>query len=420
MRDFIVLIFLLYLCGVSIWRPWLGVLSLAVFSYLNPHSFAWGFALSFPAFQILFFVVLFSYFKTNDKQKLPSDWRVKGFIILWFYFVFTTIFAFIPDAAQVKLLEVTKIFVPFFFTLTLINNRQKLFYLIITIASSIGLIATKGGLFALATGMSYRIYGPPKTQFTGNNEFAVAVLIIIPMLILWYRETEKKWVRTGLLGVIPLCVIASISSWSRGALLALIATGLVIVWSSKRKALLIPIIVISTLVSIPYLPEKWFSRMDTIETYEQDQSALGRLEVWRDGWNNTLEYPFTGAGFEGWRYVSMRDWHSSYVEMFSEHGFIAFALWLSLIVGSVISLTRLPNQTKEFPELNWVTNYCHMIRASFVAYMVGTAFLGLSYWDILYHLIFISVLIKKFALEELAELKKQDLSHTLKIRETER
>ena len=33
--------------------------------------------------------------------------------------------------------------------------------------------------------------------------------------------------------------------------------------------------------------------------------------------------------------------------------------------------------------------------------MVGGAFLGLSYWDLLFHLIFISVLVKKFALEEL-------------------
>jgi hypothetical protein len=40
--------------------------------------------------------------------------------------------------------------------------------------------------------------------------------------------------------------------------------------------------------------------------------------------------------------------------------------------------------------------------------MVGTAFLGLSYWDLLYHLIFISVLLKKFAMEELA-IKQKDL-----------
>ena len=53
--------------------------------------------------------------------------------------------------------------------------------------------------------------------------------------------------------------------------------------------------------------------------------------------------------------------------------------------------------------MDWVKNYCFMVRTSIICYMVGTLFLGLSYWDLLYHLIFISVLIKKFALEELAE-----------------
>jgi len=36
---------------------------------------------------------------------------------------------------------------------------------------------------------------------------------------------------------------------------------------------------------------------------------------------------------------------------------------------------------------------------------VGTAFLGLSYWDLLYHLIFISVLLKKVVMDELAVIQ---------------
>ena len=101
-------------------------------------------------------------------------------------------------------------------------------------------------------------------------------------------------------------------------------------------------------------------------------------------------------------YVTMRDWHSSYVEMFSEHGFIAFGLWLSLILGTVINLTFLPKKTQLVEGMEWVTHHCFMLRASLICYMIGTAFLGLSYWDLLYHLIFISVLLNKFALEELA------------------
>ena len=44
-----------------------------------------------------------------------------------------------------------------------------------------------------------------------------------------------------------------------------------------------------------------------------------------------------------------------------------------------------------------------MLRLSLIAYCVGTLFLGLSYWDILYQLIFIAVLVKQFALREMEQ-----------------
>ena len=49
----------------------------------------------------------------------------------------------------------------------LINTREKLYYLIITIAGSFGLIAVKGGIWAIMTGFSNRVYGPPDRSSTG-------------------------------------------------------------------------------------------------------------------------------------------------------------------------------------------------------------------------------------------------------------
>jgi len=178
---------------------------------------------------------------------------------------------------------------------------------------------------------------------------------------------------------------------------------LVLLWHSKRKYLIIPVMLIGAYFAMQNLPDSWFDRMHTIGTYEQDSSAMTRIMGWRDGWQHTLQHPFVGSGFEGWRVVTFHDWHNSYVEIFSEHGFIAFGIWLSLIIGTLFSLTALPRKTRGIPEMKWVGNYCYMLRASLLAYMAGTMFLGLSYWDILYHLIFISVLVKQFALEELAE-----------------
>ncbi|WP_404355970.1 putative O-glycosylation ligase, exosortase A system-associated [Methylotuvimicrobium sp. KM1] len=402
MRDIVVLIFLCGCIVAAIKKPWWGVLSLAIFSYLNPHAYAWGFVRTLPVYYVLFLVVAFRAFTTKDKQPIPKDWRIYFFIVLWLYFIFTTTQAYFQTIAWERFWFITKIYIPFYFTLVLINTREKLYYLIITIGASIGIVALKGGLFALATGFGHRVYGPPATQFEGNNEFAVAMLISIPLLLIWQKQTLNPLIKKGMLFSIPIIYAASLSSWSRGALLTMVALTLTLIWHSKRKYLAIPLVLVGAFFAKDYMPQEWFGRMETIDTYQEDSSAMSRIEIWTDGWNHTLKRPFTGAGFEGWMYVGKRDWHSSYVEMFSEHGFIAFGLWLSLILGSVVSLTLLPRKTRNIEGMEWVTNYCFMVRASIICYMVGTAFLGLSYWDLIYHLVFISVLIKKFALEEMA------------------
>ena len=403
MRDIVVLLFLVACIIAAIRKPWWGVLALAVFSYLNPHAYAWGFVRTLPVYFVLFLVVVFATFTTKDRQPLPKDWRIPLFIMLWGFFIVTTPLALLEDAAWAKLWIVSKTFLPFIFTLILINTREKLFWLVATIAGSIGLVGAKGGLFALASGFSYRVYGPPATQFEENNAFAVAVLIAVPLVLLVYRETRNQWVKKVCLGSVPLLYASSLSSWSRGALLAMGVLTLILIWNSKRKYLAIPLVIVGAAVAVQQLPDEWFGRMNTIETYEQDQSASSRLEAWRDGWHYALRHPFVGAGFEGWRWVTQRDWHSSYVEMFAEHGFIAFAMWLSLILGTLINLTKLAKRSKGIEGMEWVQNYSFMLRAALLTYMTGTAFLGLSYWDLLYHLIFIAVLVKQFAEQEFRE-----------------
>ncbi len=405
MRDILVVI-MLFTAVVYAWKSaWLGVLGLAVFSYLNPHTFAWGFSRTLPCYQILLIVVFVSFLKDKDRQPLPNDWRVKVFYILWFYFLITTLNALVPEFAWPKLIEVSKIYVPFILTLLVINTRKKLYYLIITIAVSIGIIAFKGGIFAVRSGFSYKVWGPAGSQFYENNAFAVATVMIIPLLILWLRETQNKYLKYSIMGAVPFCMASALCSWSRGGLLTLAATTMVLIWHSKRKYLAVPLLVIGIYVAMGMLPEEWFNRMHTIETYEEDASAQSRLSVWRDGYAFAMSHPILGGGFEGWRYVTISDWHSSYIEIMAEHGLIAFCLWISLLLGSLASLTRLPYLVRGIHEMTWVKNYCHMLRASLIAYMVGTIFLGLSYWDIFYHIVFISVLVKKFVLKELSEIK---------------
>ena len=162
MRDIAVLAFLFGCIGATIWRPWLGVLCLAIFSYLNPHTFAWGFVTSFPVYQVMFIAAFLAMLTSKERQPIPKDWRIYFFYMLWFYFLLTTLNAIVPAAAWVKMIEVSKIYLPFILTLVLINTRKKLYFLIITISFSIGLVAVKGGIWQLGRDSA--------TVYTGHLE----------------------------------------------------------------------------------------------------------------------------------------------------------------------------------------------------------------------------------------------------------
>jgi len=404
MRDIAVLILLMGTVVLAFRAPWYGVLALAVFGYLNPHTYAWGFSTTLPVYQVLFIAVAVSFLiNGKDRQPIPRDWRIPIFYLLWIWFVVTTLDAINPATAMPMLIKVSKIYLPLIFTLLLINTREKLFYLIIAIAASFGLIAVKGGIFAVGTGFSYHTLGPAGTHFGQNNEFAVATLMAIPLVILWRRETQNPTVKLALTGAIPLMFASAISSQSRGAAVTLVALVPLLLWHSKRKYLAVPVLVVGLVAAAAVLPQQWFERMDTIETYQEDQSAMGRIRAWTDGIAYAFENPITGGGFDSWAWITEREWHSAYVEALAEHGFVGFFLWFSLLYGTIWSLTRLPRLTRHIPEMEWVSNYSYMLRASLVAYAVGSLFLGITYWDFMYHLVFIAVLVKKFALEELAQ-----------------
>lgn len=406
MRDIAVVILVIGCCVAALRTPWHGVLGLALFSYMSPHTFAWGFSRTLPVYATVLACVFLAYLsaKPQDKQPLPKDWRIPAFYLLWAWFGMTTIFAAVPEAATQKLIDVSKVYLPLILTLTLITDRRKLFYLVAVMAFSFGFVAAKGGFWAIGTGFANRVYGPEGTMYGGNNEFAVVTLVSVPLLILWMRETRNFWVKLLIKIMIPLCLAASISSWSRGALVTLVVLALLLIWHSKRKWLAWPLMAAGVALAVQHLPEEWFGRMSTIQTYEEDRSAMNRIETWGHGINYALRKPLTGAGFDGWRKVSKRDWHSAYVEILAEHGFVAAGLWLSLTVGTLFSLTRLGRLGSKHKELAWVANYSYMLRAAIICYLVGSLFLGTTYWDIIYHLVFISVLVKKFAEEEAAAL----------------
>lgn len=406
MRDLTLIILLLTLAGMALRQPWLGVLALVFVAIVHPQGYATDFMQGFPAYLTLFTVVVLAtgwhFVNQRTWPRLFWDWRLLILALLWGHFVLTTTLGVNPWAGWPRLMEVSKRLPLLLLILLLIDTQEKLRWLLLTIALSIAALILKGGFWALITGFQDRVYGPPGSQYSDNNSFAVVTTMSIPLLALWYRQTENTALRALVGGLVALGFASALSSWSRGGLLSLSVVALFLVWHSRRKWLAIPLLLAAASLAFMGMPDEWFSRMQTMAVPELEESAATRLELWRLGWASALQNPWTGSGFGGWIYLSLaagggpRVWHSAYVDLLAEHGFVGLTLWIILVAGSVLSLTWVIWHRRRWgvPAL---TDQATMLRASIAAYLVGAAFLSIAYWEILFVILASAILISRFA-----------------------
>ena len=408
MRDISLLIMLFALAAMAWRQPWFGVLGLVFVGVLNPQGYATSFMQGFPAYLSLLVVVTLSAGWQLIRQRIwPPlfwDWRLAVLVLLWGQFVLTTALGINPWAGWPRLLEVTKILPLFFLILLLIDSRKKLIWMLLTIGLSLAAVILKGGYWAFITGFHDRVYGPPGSQYGGNNEFAVATAMAIPLLVLWYRGTTHKGLHWSVAGLIALGFASALSSWSRGGLLSISVVALLLVWHSRRKWLAIPLLLGLAGLAFVGLSEAWIARMQTIAAPELEASAATRLELWRLGWEYALQHPWFGSGFGGWIYITLpvgdsRAWHSAYIEILAEHGFTGLVLWTSLVFSSALSLTLLIARNRRW-QIPGLTDQAAMLRASLAAYMVGAAFLSIAFWELLYVFLARAIVLSRFAKAE--------------------
>jgi probable O-glycosylation ligase (exosortase A-associated) len=277
---------------------------------------------------------------------------------------------------------------------------------------SIAFFSVKGGLFSLLTGGQYRVYGPAQSFIADNNALAVAELMVLPFMLFLGRSEKRKWVRRGLYVSALLTVVSVVFSYSRGALLGLLAMIGVMIVTSRRWGLAALFLVLGGALFV-FIPSQWFERMSTIGTYKQDESAMARFQSWGFAINVAMDRPVTGGGFRVFstdqflRYgpdpFEAYDSHSIYFEVLGEHGFVGLTLFLSLIGSTFLSLSWVERQIRGRPALAWAKDYATMLRLSLVSYAVGGAFLGLAYFDLFYDVIAAVVLLKILVSREIAQ-----------------
>jgi probable O-glycosylation ligase (exosortase A-associated) len=332
---------------------------------------------------------------SKEKHRLPMTPVTITFLLFAAWMSVTSLFAIHPELIGEQWGKVYKIFGMTLVVLMLMTERKHIEWMIWTVVVSIGYYGVKGGIFTIRTGGSQRVWGPAGTFIYDNNEVALAFVMVIPLMLFLRSLTTNKWGRRALVAAMLLCAVSALGSYSRGALLAIGAMVCFLWFKSREKVALGVLIAIAVPAMLMFMPSQWYERMDTIKTYEQDGSAMGRINAWHMAFNLASDRPL-GGGFEIYdaqvfaRYAPDPDdvhaAHSIYFQILGEHGFVGLFLYVLLGVMTWRTASWVVRRTQLHEELKWARDLATMTQVSLLGFMVGGTFLSLAYFDVPYYL----------------------------------
>ena len=412
MRDIAITLIIFGSLPFILRRAQYGVIMWVWVSVMNPHRLTYGFAHDFNFAAIIAGVTLLSALLSKDLKRPPMNAITVPMLLFAAWTGVTTIFALLPDASFIRWTEFMKTMLMTMLIPMLIHKKEDLQLLIWVLVLSIAYYGTKGGVFTLMTGGTYRVWGPESSYVQENNALAVALIMMIPLMRYLQLTSERRNVRLGLVAAMLLCAVSVIGSQSRGALLGATAMLGALWWKGRNKLSLLLVLIVLVPSLLAFAPETWFKRMDTMNTYEQERSAAARLTAWATMINIANDRPLVGGGFRvdqpfiyqrysrdplAYAHVA----HSIYFQALGEHGYVGLGLYLLIFVGTWRTASAIIRKTRGRTDLVWARDLSTMMQATLIGFAVGGAFLSLVLFDVPYYLAVVMVITRTLVEREL-------------------
>ena len=406
MRDLIVLGVVFASLPLIVFRPYFGLLVYGWLAYMRPQDMGWGATRMLPLSQwVAVALVLGLVLSLGRERWLELKVQTVLMMLLAGWISITVVTAVLPDVSIDMYGYYWKAIVISILTTGLVNDRRRFRVLLMLIAFSIGFLGAKRGLIGLVSGGA-RYYDGPGGFMSDNNSFALVLNMILPLLMAIILTEKSKLLRIGAAVVAVLSTMTILFTFSRGGLLTLCAVVPALIWRSRHRFLVAGLIA-AGLAGFLFFTSDAFTkayveRAGTISDYQEDRSAMGRINAWDTSWRAFLDYPLFGVGPNNLEVVHrayspepdrFRVSHNAYLQILCECGLPALLLFVSGIVSGFLALGRVRRETA----LPWVEVYARMLQISLVAYVVGSMFLNTAYSELLYQIVAMSVSLQVIA-----------------------
>ena len=399
MRDLVVFLLVMLALPMCVRRPFFGLLVFSWLAYMRPQDLCWGFARTMRLSFFVAIAMVAGWWAIEQGQRRFARWDVRTLLVC----VLGAFVAVSYGNAQIHteytntyFVEYLKILAIALFTTAQVDSPARLRAMFWVIAISLGFFGIKNGLLGILSGGSPILRGPGG-MLEDNNDFALAMVMNVPLL--WYLGIGegKRWVRQATLVAVCLSVVTVLLTHSRGAFLALCVTAVWIAWRSGHLFRAILVLGVLALLFPVLAPDSVLERLASIND-TGDSSRNARLTAWATALQMISANPLLGVGMrnfqpryreysvipvtdDGQTYVA----HNSYLQIWAESGSLAFVVYVVLLLSVFVTCARVYRLGRQRPELQWASNHARMMEATMAGFMVGAFFLNRGHFDLIYH-----------------------------------
>ena len=230
-----------------------------------------------------------------------------------------------------------------------------------------------------------RSYIQGVTFLGDGNDFSLSLCIVFSLILFLFLDSDKKNTRLMLMTILIVIVLAIIGTQSRGATLALAGVLFYLWLKGNQKILGIVAIGFLSVAVLLFAAPEYFTRMQTIQSYEEDGSAQGRIKAWKKGFKMARSNPVLGVGPGNYGvYNGDVTAHSMYFLALGELGFPGVFFIIAYIIMIMRGIRhRLKSLGGEEKSLSNRRMFIH-IQGAVIGFAIAGAFLSVLYYPHLF------------------------------------
>jgi probable O-glycosylation ligase (exosortase A-associated) len=233
-----------------------------------------------------------------------------------------------------------------------------------------------------------------------NNSFGIGLVTTLGSAVA-LAFVAKSWkARIVALLASGFMLHTALLTFSRGAMVGLIAIGLTAFLILEKRPKQIAIVLLALIVTLRLTGPELMKRFESafVETEELDGSAAGRLRLWRDCLTVALANPIVGIGPNHWPLVAedfgwtpYKSAHSVWMQTAAELGFVGVFFLALFFALTFIKLWRIArNRSKAPPDREWAI-LATGVMLGMVGYCVSAQFVTLTGLEVPYYMAMVGV-----------------------------